>query len=107
MIKFTVIFNSICASNEVKIRTFDIYIASIFLYNSELWGASDSNNKSIGVFCRRILRIDLDIRLPRKISNKKLYPQGGTQEKNRMTQNSNPKNRITPDANRKKTDPKV
>ena len=31
------IFDSRKISNSVKIRTFNVYVASVFLYNSELW----------------------------------------------------------------------
>ena len=73
MNKFTEIFDSKCVSNEVKMRTFNIYIGSVFLYNSELWGVSESDNKSIDAFHRRLLRRALGIRWPRKVSNEKLY----------------------------------
>ena len=73
MNKFTEIFDSKCVSNEVKMRTFNIYVSSIFLYNSELWGTSETTNKSIDAFHRRLLRRALGIRWPRKVSNEKLY----------------------------------
>ena len=73
MIKFANTFNSKYVSNEVKMRTFNIYIGSVFLYNSELWSLSESNNKSIDAFQRKILRRALGIRWPRKVSNNKLY----------------------------------
>ena len=73
MNKFTEIFDSKCVSNEVKVRTFNIYIGSVFLYNSELWGVSESDNKSIDAFHRRLLCRALGIRWPRKVSNEKLY----------------------------------
>ena len=73
MNKFTEIFDSKCVSNEVRMRTFNIYIGSVFLYNSELWGVSESDNKSIDAFHRRLLCRALGIRWPRKVSNEKLY----------------------------------
>ena len=39
------IFDSRKISNAVKIRTFNAYVASVFLYNSELWTLAKKNGK--------------------------------------------------------------
>ena len=54
-------------------KTFNTYISSVFLYNSELWGMSETDKKSIDAFHRRMLRKTLGIHWPRKVSNEKLY----------------------------------
>ena len=70
--KFEKTFNSKIISNIVKIRTFNIYIASVFLYNSELWGLSKTDETEIDSFHRRVLRLALGVKWPRKLSNNKL-----------------------------------
>ena len=73
MNKFEHIFKSKVVSIAIKIRTFNIYISSIFLYNSELWNMNTTTAKKIDEFHRRILRYAIGIKWPRKISTHRLY----------------------------------
>ena len=57
----------------MKIRTFNVYISSVFLYNSELWATNESLNKKIDSYHRRLLRYALNLKWPKKISNEELY----------------------------------
>ena len=61
-------------SNAVKIRTFNAYVASVFLYNSELWTLTKTLPK------RRHLRKILGIHWPKKITNIELYTKTKTEE---------------------------
>ena len=54
-------------------RIFNAFVASIFLYNSELWITNTKLNKKINVFQRSLLRRMLNIKYPKIISNAKLY----------------------------------
>ncbi len=67
------IFDSHIISQEIKIRTFNAYAASIFLYNSETWTLTEQLNKSVDSYQRRLLREVLNIRWPRIITNEDLY----------------------------------
>ena len=58
---------------ELKMRAFNAYVASIFLYNSETWTISKTTANTIDSFHRRLLRYAVNIRYPAKISNEKLY----------------------------------
>ena len=60
------IFDSRKMSNTVKIRTFNAYVASVFLYNSELWTLTKKLE-------RRQLRKILGLHWPKKITNIELY----------------------------------
>ena len=60
-------------STELKIRTFNTYSASIFLYNSELWALTETIQNNIDAFHRKLLRRVIDIRWPKIISNVDLY----------------------------------
>ena len=73
MNKYTKVFESKVVSNDIKLRTFSIYISSVFLYNSEIWGVTDDSNSKIDAFQRRLLRKALGIKWPRRVSNNKLY----------------------------------
>ena len=53
-----------------KVRT---YVEPILLYNSETWTLTSTLEKEIDSFHRRILRIAINIRYPKILSNKKLY----------------------------------
>ena len=50
------ILKSKLASESIRIRIFRAYIESIFLYNSELWTLTNSLERSIDSFHRRLLR---------------------------------------------------
>ena len=66
------IFKSKTISLKLKVRTFNIYVACIFLYNSETWGITKTMEESIDAFQRRLLRYAINVRWPNKISNKNL-----------------------------------
>ena len=58
----------------MKMRAFNVYVGSIFLYNCELWGLTDTQRNSIDAFHRRLLRTAvLNVRWPRKVSNVEVY----------------------------------
>ena len=44
------IFNSKRASTKIKIRTFNAFVSSIFLYNSEIWTLSKQDEQDIDTF---------------------------------------------------------
>ena len=67
------IFKSHRLNNSIKIRTFEAYASSIFLYNSELWTTTNTINKNIDGFHRRQLRYALNIIYPKEISTEELY----------------------------------
>ena len=55
---------------KIKIRAFNCYVSSIFLYNRELWSITSTIAKSINAFHRRLLRtLCLNIHWLRTISN--------------------------------------
>ena len=67
------IFNSNKISLKIKLRCFNTYISSIFLYNSCLWTITKSLEQQIDAFHRRLLRRILKIKWPRKITNDEVY----------------------------------
>ena len=67
------IFKSKDIGNEMKIRTFNVYVSSVFLFNSELWATNESLNKKIDSYHRRLLRYAINFKWPKKISNDELY----------------------------------
>ena len=71
--KFKSLFRRRNISNTVKIRIFNCFVGSVFLYNSELWTLTLTKQREIDAFHRRLLRNLLNIRWPNKISNTKLY----------------------------------
>ena len=58
---------------SLKIRHFNCFETSIFLYNCALWTLTPSMIKALDVFHRRQLRYALGIYYPKKISNAELY----------------------------------
>ena len=72
MKKLERVFKSKTISNFIKIKTFNVYIACVFLYNSELWGVTATLENQIDAFQRRVLRYALGIQWPKKITNEKL-----------------------------------
>ncbi len=60
-------------SLKIKLRTFNAYIASVFLYNSEIWTLTKTLEEKIDAFHRKLLRYTLNIHWPKTISNEKLY----------------------------------
>ena len=67
------VYKSKYASISSKVRTFNVFAGSVFLYNSELWTITSSTSKMIDAFHRRMLRRAIDIKWPKKISNEELY----------------------------------
>ena len=60
-------------STGIKIRAFNAYTSSIFLYNSETWTVNKATSDSLDSYHRRLLRNALNIKWPQKISSKNLY----------------------------------
>ena len=60
-------------SIATKVKTFNAFAASVFLYNSELWTTTSTLAKKIDSFHRRMLRQAINIHWPKKISNVNLY----------------------------------
>ena len=58
---------------KTKIRIFESYVSSIFLYNSELWTITKKIGNEIDVFQRILLRRMLKIKYPYIITNENLY----------------------------------
>ena len=58
---------------KTKIRTFNAFAASVFLYNSELWTTTSTTANEIDSFHCRMLRKAININWPKKISNADLY----------------------------------
>ena len=71
--KYDHIFKSKHINNKLKIRTFQLYISSVFLYNSETWAINQTLINKIDSFHRRTLRYALNIKWPKKINNNDLY----------------------------------
>ncbi len=65
--------NHLTSSLKTRIRIFESYVSSIFLYSSKVWTLTKAVEKTIDVFQRNFLRKILDIRWPYKISNKDMY----------------------------------
>ena len=62
----------------MKMRAFNCYVASIFLYNSELWGLTRTQENAIDAFHRRLLRTAvLNVKWPKKMSNNEVYERTG------------------------------
>ena len=66
-------FKSKNLSISHKMRIFNTYISTAFLYNAETWTLTDALANIIDSFHRRLLRITVNIRYPKLISNKKVY----------------------------------
>ena len=86
--KLKIAFNSKLTIKN-KIRIFNAYIESIFLYNAELWTLTKKKKKKkkkkklaedINIFQRSLLRKIFKIAWPKKISNKDLYSKTKTVE---------------------------
>ena len=56
------------------------YVASVFLYNSELWTLTKKLENAVNTFQRRHLRKILGIHWPKKITNTELYTKTKTEE---------------------------
>ena len=73
MRKMDYVYRSKEFSIVMKVRTFNAFSASVFLYNSELWTLTKTMEKQIDSFQRRMLRQAINIRWPKKISTDELY----------------------------------
>ena len=71
--KFKKYFVSKRLSAGHKIRIFRTFVEPILLYNSETWSLTATLEQSIDSFHRRLLRICLNYRYPKRISSEKLY----------------------------------
>ena len=67
------IFSSKKNSIKIKLRTFNAYVPSVFLYNSELWTLTTKLENTIDTFQRKHLRKILGINWQRNITNNELY----------------------------------
>ena len=86
MLKLGHIYKSKRISIKHKVRTFNTYTASIFLYNSELWTLTETQQNDIDSFHRRLLRQVINIRWPKIISSDKLYEKVKTERWSRTIQ---------------------
>ena len=77
--KLKIAFNSKLTIKN-KIRIFNAYIKSIFLYNAELWTLTKKLAEDINIFQRSLLRKIFLIAWPKKIPNKDLYSKTKTVE---------------------------
>ena len=50
-----------------------MYIASVFLYNSEIWAVNKTLSDKIDSFHRRLLRYAINYKWPKKLTNVDLY----------------------------------
>ena len=73
MKKLDRIFSDGRLKHKFKIRIFVACVESIFLYNSELWTLTKTKEEKIDAYQRRLLRMAINIKWPRKISSEKLY----------------------------------
>jgi len=71
--KYKSILTSKKLNIKTRIRLFNIYIGSVFLYNAELWFSSIKIDNIIDAFHRTLLRKVLKIKWPFKITNVDLY----------------------------------
>ena len=78
MKRFQDIYKSKRVSAPLKVRTFNAYSASVFLYNSELWVLTDTLEKQIDSFHRKMLRRVINIFWPKVNANERLYEKTGT-----------------------------
>ena len=67
------LYSSKLVSMSVKLRHFDCYQTSIFLYNCGLWTLNNSQELRLDAFHRRQLRYAIGFVYPKLISNEELY----------------------------------
>ncbi len=60
-------------SLDVRVRLFNAYVSSIFMYNTEMWSLNTSLGKRIDRYHRNMLRKMLKIKWPYTLSNKEVY----------------------------------
>ena len=66
-------FRSKRLHNHHKIKIYKTYIETTLLYNSETWTLTTTLENSLNSFHRRLLRIAINARYPKIVSNEKLY----------------------------------
>ena len=69
------LFKSHKLSIKTKVKIFEAYVCSIFLYNSELWVLNKKICKQVNSFQRRLLRKVLNIKYPKIMKNEEVYQQ--------------------------------
>ena len=67
------IFKSRRSSIQLKMKIFNAYISSIYLYNSELWTLTKELEDQVDIHQKTLLRKALNIYWPETISNDELY----------------------------------
>ena len=77
---FKNIFNSHKLKTVTKVRTFNTYVATIFLYNSETWTITQTLENQIDSCHRRLLREAIGVHYPKIIIATKKYI--GSQKQN-------------------------
>ena len=58
---------------DIKMRAFNAYTSSVFLYYSETWTVNKTTADSLDSYHRRLMRNAINIRWPNKISTTELY----------------------------------
>ena len=71
--KLKQIFKSKRINTITKVRIFNTFVSSIFLYNSELWSVTKQLESKIDVVQRSLLRRILNLRLLDKVKNNVIY----------------------------------
>ena len=71
--KFKKYFKSKHLSATHKVRIYRTYVEPLLLYNCKTWVLTKKLENSLNSFHRRLLRIAVDYRYPKKIKNEKLY----------------------------------
>ena len=59
--------------NHIKINVFNTLVGSVFLYNTKIWTSNKTIDGALDSFHRRMLRKEVKLVYPRKISNIDLY----------------------------------
>ena len=68
------IFNHKKLPLSIKMKTFNVYLSTIFLHNSELWSLTETMIKSIDSFHRRMLRsFVFNVKYPVIVTNNEIY----------------------------------
>ena len=81
ILKLKYIFDNKRIHTTMKLRVFNAYVASIYLYNSELWTITKTLKNNIDSFQRRILRTNvLNVRWPKTLSNEQVYERTKTEK---------------------------
>ena len=66
-------FKSKRLSTQHKVKIYKTYIETTLLYNAKTWTLTKTLEDNLNAFQRRLLRITLNIKYPKIISNQKLY----------------------------------